>query len=341
MFKDITPQDVFNLKTDGKTIVDVRSPKEFNDATIPGAINIPLFTDDERAEVGTIYKQQGQEAAKDLGLEIYSRKLPAFIHAFKQLPEPITVFCWRGGMRSKTAATVLDLMNVNVNRLSGGIKAYRLWIKEQLETVTIPNLYVLNGHTGNGKTKILQTLKKQGYPVINLEQMASHRGSIFGQIGHQPSNQRTFDLQLGEALIQLQNERYIVIEGESSRIGKIKIPERFFNQKETSRQLFISLPIEHRIDLILSDYHPETHHDQFVEAFSIIKRRIHTPVAHRIDEALQSRDYHSVIRDLLDYYYDPRYNHSTAYSEDMMTNIKATSLEEAIELVKQLLPELK
>lgn len=339
MFKDITSQEVFDLKTDGKTVVDVRSPKEFNEATIPGAINIPLFTDDERAEVGTIYKQRGQEAAKDRGLEIYSKKLPDFIRSFKQLPEPITVFCWRGGMRSKTAATVLDLMNVNVNRLSGGIKAYRLWIKEQLQTVHIPELYVLNGHTGNGKTKILQALKKQGYPVIDLEQMASHRGSIFGQIGLQPTNQRTFDLQLGEALLHYQHESYIVIEGESSRIGKIKIPERFFNQKETSRQLFITLPIERRIDLILSDYHPETHHDQFVEAFSIIKRRIHTPVAHRIDASLQSRDYRSVIRDLLDYYYDPRYNHSTAYPEDLMTTIQATSLAAAIEQVKTLLPD--
>ncbi|MGM0523773.1 MAG: tRNA 2-selenouridine(34) synthase MnmH [Bacillota bacterium] len=341
MFKDITPQELYNLKTSDKVIVDVRSPKEYNDATIPGAINIPLFTDDERAEVGTIYKQEGQEAAKDRGLEIYSKKLPAFINAFKQLPQPITVFCWRGGMRSKTAATVLDLMNINVNRLSGGIKAYRLWMKEQLDTVTIPELYVLNGHTGNGKTKILQRLKKQGYPVINLEQLASHRGSIFGQIGLEPTNQRTFDLQLGEALLHYQYKPYIVIEGESSRIGKIKIPERFFNQKETSRQLFISLPIEKRIELILSDYHPETHHDQFVEAFSIIKRRIHTPIAHQIDEALESRDYHAVIRDLLDYYYDPRYNHSTAYPEELMTTIEASSLEEAIDLVKQLLPKLQ
>jgi tRNA 2-selenouridine synthase len=341
MFKDITPEELYNLKTNDKVIVDVRSPKEYNDATIPGAINIPLFTDDERAEVGTIYKQQGQEAAKDRGLEIYSKKLPAFIKAFKALPQPITVFCWRGGMRSKTAATVLDLMNINVNRLSGGIKAYRLWMKEQLDTITIPELYVLNGHTGNGKTKMLQTLKKQGYPVINLEQLASHRGSIFGQIGLEPTNQRMFDLQLGEALIHYQQAPYIVIEGESSRIGRIKIPERFFNQKETSRQLFISLPIEKRIALILSDYHPETHHDQFVEAFSIIKRRIHTPVAHRIDKALQSRDYHAVIRDLLDYYYDPRYNHSTAYTKELMTTIEAASLEEAIDLVKQLLPKLQ
>lgn len=97
MFKDITPEALFHLKREGKTVVDVRSPKEFHESTIPGAINIPLFYEAERAEVGTVYKQKGQDAAKDLGLCIYSKKLPDFINAFKQLPQPLTVFCWRGG----------------------------------------------------------------------------------------------------------------------------------------------------------------------------------------------------------------------------------------------------
>ncbi|WP_369813718.1 hypothetical protein [Halolactibacillus sp. JCM 19043] len=135
-----------------------------------------------------------------------------------------------------------------------------------------------------------------------------------------------------------QEASYIVIEGESARIGKIKIPDRFFQHKEQSQQLFISLPIEKRIDLILSDYHPEPYHHQFVEAFSIIKRRIHTPVAHRIEEALQLHDYRSVVRDLLDYYYDPRYNHSTVYPDELITEIEASSLDDAIDQVKEHLP---
>lgn len=340
MFKDITPNQLFDLKQSNKTIVDVRSPKEFQDATIPGAINMPLFSDDERSMIGTIYKLEGQEAAKDLGLKICAKKLPEYIEAFKQLPQPLTVFCWRGGMRSKTVATVLDLMNIPVTKLSGGIKAYRHWIKEQLDTLTLPELFVLNGCTGSGKTHMLHTLEEEGYPVIDLERMAGHRGSIFGHIGRKPLNQRTFDLVLGEALLTFKNAPYIVIEGESSRIGKIKIPERFYQHKEASHQYIIELSLAQRIELILTEYQPEIHHDQFIEAFSIIKRRIHTPVAHRIDEALKNHSYREAIRDLLDYYYDPRYRHTLTYNEEHMTTFKVTSIEDALAKLRAILPAL-
>ena len=129
MFRDIAVEDLMNQQQEKPyTIIDVRSPKEFNEATIPGSVNIPVFSNEERVEVGTIYKQVGQEAAKEKGLEIFSNKLPEFIAAFKTIDTPKTVFCWRGGMRSKTAATVLELMGVEVARLSGGILAYRNWV---------------------------------------------------------------------------------------------------------------------------------------------------------------------------------------------------------------------
>src|SRR5690625_7413293 len=121
MFHDIEIKDL--LQTKGEhTLVDVRSPSEYEEATIPGSINIPIFSDEERAEVGTIYKQVGKEAAKERGLEIFSAKLPNFIAKFKRIDTPMTVFCWRGGMRSKTAATALDLMGVNANGLSGVLR---------------------------------------------------------------------------------------------------------------------------------------------------------------------------------------------------------------------------
>src|SRR5699024_7402287 len=126
MFQDIALDDLLALQQKGEhTIIDVRSPKEFNESTIPGSINIPVFNTEERAEVGTIYKQVGKEAAKERGLEIFSAKLPDFIDAFRKINTPKTVFCWRGGMRSKTAATVLDLMGIRVNRLTGGFRTYR------------------------------------------------------------------------------------------------------------------------------------------------------------------------------------------------------------------------
>jgi len=341
MFKDITPPDLYRLKEQGDTIVDVRSPKEYEEATIPGAINIPLFTNEERAAVGTTYNQKGKEAAKDLGLELFSEKLPAFIQHFKQLETPVTVFCWRGGMRSETAATVVDLMNIPVNRLRGGIKAYHDWNKEQFGTIRIPPLYVLNGHTGNGKTHILLQLKEEGYPVIDLEGMANHRGSIFGHIGLKPRNQRTFNLLLGEALFQYQDEAFILIEGESSRIGNITIPERFYRHKEISPQLFIDLPLDERVKNILADYSPHDYHDQFIEAFQVIKRRMHTPIANATAQALEEKDYPVVVKNLLTHYYDLRYNHSTACSEKLNTSIEELSVADAKEKVKQYLSSKK
>lgn len=340
MFKDISPADLFELKESGHVVVDVRSPKEFKEATIPGAINIPLFTDDERAQVGTTYKQKGQDAAKELGLEIFSKKLPSYIKKFKELNAPVTVFCWRGGMRSTTAATVTDLMNVKINRLTGGIRAYRNWMKEQLDVLPLPPFYVLNGHTGNGKTHILRQLKAEGYPVIDLEGMDRHRGSIFGQIGLEPSNQRMFNLLLGEELLRYQQSPYILVEGESARIGKVVIPERIFQHKEESPQLVVDLPLDERVRIILSDYSPDKHHEEFVEAFGRISRRIHTPVSKATAQALEDKNYPEAIKNLLMHYYDPHYAKSITTEDKAIISIEESSIEQAIKRVKEQLTTL-
>lgn len=173
MFKDITIQELLAKKENEKhSLIDVRSPKEYNNATIPGSLNIPIFDNDERAEIGTLYKKVSPKAAKERGLEIFSHKLPPFIREFQAIQTPITVFCWRGGVRSKTAATMLDLMGIPVNRLQGGIRSYRQWGKEELEKEKFsPKLYILDGYTGTGKTEILKKLATDGYPTINLEKI--------------------------------------------------------------------------------------------------------------------------------------------------------------------------
>ncbi|WP_090086280.1 tRNA 2-selenouridine(34) synthase MnmH [Lentibacillus persicus] len=337
MFHDITLDELLKKQHNEKhTIIDVRSPKEFHESTIPGSINIPVFSDEERAEVGTLYKQVGKEAAKERGLEIMSAKLPEFIAKFQEIDTPKTVFCWRGGMRSKTAATVTDLMGIEVNRLQGGIRAYRQWVIKELEKAYFPpDIVVLNGNTGTGKTKILHQLAEQGYPVIDLEGMAGHRGSIFGHIGAEPSIQKEFESQLVQAMRKFRDVPFVLMEGESKRIGKVTIPEFLFDQKEESTQLFITLPMEQRVRNILDDYQPWNQPDDFAEAFDRIKKRIHTPVAKQIDHDLTTENYHQAVRLLLEYYYDPRYTHMfNNYPEDKTKIFKVSDTADALSQIK-------
>ncbi|WP_371069676.1 tRNA 2-selenouridine(34) synthase MnmH [Sediminibacillus sp. JSM 1682029] len=337
MFQDISWKEIANLhKTDEHTLIDVRSPSEFAEATIPGSINIPLFDDDERAEIGTLYKQESQEAAKQRGVEIVSAKLPAFIKAFQAINTDKTVFCWRGGMRSKTAATMVDLMGIKVNRLQGGIRSYRQWVVKTLESFTFtPQAIVLNGYTGAGKTMILEQLEEDGYAILDFEKMANHRGSIFGQIGLEPNKQKKFESLLLHQLLKVQQAPYVVMEAESKRIGKAVLPDFMVEKKEHGTHLFIDIPIEERVRNILDDYQPWDHHEEALEAFQRIKRRIHTPVAAEIETSLENTDYGQATRLLLEYYYDPLYSYS-ANKHDSHT-IHASSTEEAVPLVKEFL----
>lgn len=338
MFHDVTLNELRDLQQrEPHTIIDVRSPKEFEEATIPGSVNIPIFDNDERAEVGTVYNQEGQEAAKERGLAIFSKKLPDFIEAFKQIQSSKTVFCWRGGMRSKTAATVLDLMGVHANRLEGGIRTYRRWVVDFLDNASFsPEIVVLNGYTGTGKTEILHRLKEAGYPVIDLEGMANHRGSIFGQVGRNPSNQKRFDAQLSEAIIRYQDEPFVFMEGESKRIGRAVMPDFLYQKKEQGTQLYIQLPVDERVQNILEDYQPWDYPEAINEAFQIIKKRIHTPVAKEIDNALTQQDFATAVRRLLDYYYDPRYNHSMNQSGRL--TIDAEDVDDACRQIQNMYP---
>lgn len=341
MFQDITLKELLDQQSEPHTIIDVRSPSEYHDATIPGSINIPVFTDEERSEVGTLYKQVSQEAAKKRGLEIFSAKLPQFIEEMNQIDAPKTVFCWRGGMRSKTAATVLDLMGINVYRLNGGYRTYRQWVVATLENMDFkPDLYVLNGNTGSGKTILLNQLSQKAYPVIDLEAMAGHRGSIFGQIGLEPHNQKKFDALLIRKIHRLQDAPFVFIEGESRRIGKVTIPEFLYTKKEEGMQLFIDLPIDERVRNILDDYQPWNSPDEFFKAFHRIKKRIHTPIAAEIEQDLQDGKYHEAVRLLLEYYYDPRYEHAAKkYPAEQTIHLHANDNEDALRKVESTILE--
>lgn len=340
MFQDITVEELLKQRKNKKiTLIDVRSPSEFREATIPGSLNIPVFNDEERAEIGTLYKQVSVEAAKERGLEIMSAKLPAFVKQFKEIQGDKAVFCWRGGMRSRTAATVLSLMDVHVNRISGGIKAYRKLVVDTLDHMSLnKEAVVLHGYTGTGKTDILRLLQEEGYPVLDLEGMAGHRGSIFGHIGLPSHNQKTFDALFYERLQEIGDSPYVLLEAESKRIGRAVLPDFLIEKKEGGIAIVIEMPVQQRVEQILKDYRPEEFKEQCVQAFRRIKERIHTPIAAEIDRSLQEDRFAEAVELLLVHYYDPKYDHSARlYNEDQQIVVKADNPEEAAQAVKEIL----
>ncbi|QHW29855.1 tRNA 2-selenouridine(34) synthase MnmH [Paenibacillus rhizovicinus] len=344
MFQEIAMDKWRMLKERGAvTTVDVRSPSEYRLATIPGSLNIPLFDDAERAEVGTLYKQVSVEAAKSRGLEIVSAKLPAFIKQFAEIPGKKAVFCWRGGMRSKTTATVLALMGVDADRITGGYRAYRQWVVSQLDTMEyLPGAVVLHGNTGTGKTAILRKLRAAGYPVLDLEGMAGHRGSIFGEIGLHANNQKMFDALLLEALSAYEHEPLIAFEAESRRIGKVMLPDLVMGKKETGTAILIELPINERVRQIVEDYKPWDHPDACKRAFQLIKSKLHSPIANEIQACLDKESYEAAIELLLIHYYDPKYQYSALqYDGEPNYVIQAKNAEEAYREVERILKQLR
>ncbi|GIP64301.1 tRNA 2-selenouridine synthase [Virgibacillus pantothenticus] len=338
LFQDMTIEELRSImRTEKLALIDVRSPSEYNNATIPGSINIPFFNDVERAEIGTLYKQVSPETAKERGLQIISAKLPDFVKRFSKIEGKKVVFCWRGGMRSKTSATVLDLMGIHVHRLKGGYRCYRNWVVQTMENLEWnAKALVLNGHTGSGKTKMLKKLAQENYPVIDLEGMANHRGSIFGQIGLQPHNQKTFDALLIEQIELFKQSPVILVEGESKRIGRVLLPDFLLAKKAQGMQFIIEVPIEQRTKEIINEYQPWKHEKACLEAFRRIKKRIHTPIAKTIEEDLKLGRYDIAVRLLLEYYYDPLYDYTTKQiPNEKKIIIKAKDITEAYRLLKE------
>jgi tRNA 2-selenouridine synthase len=245
-------------------IIDVRSPGEYAHAHIPTAFSLPLFTDEERAAIGTTYKQESREAAIKLGLPFLGTKMQnmieqvegwSAIHEKTNGKKPtILVHCWRGGMRSTAVAWLLDLYGFKTEQLTGGYKAYRNWVLAQFEKNY--SMKVLGGFTGSGKTEILLQLQKSKLPVIDLEGLANHKGSAFGALGqNQQDSQEQFENNLARALLNISSKYpYFWIEDESQRIGTNMLPITFFKNMRNSICYFIDIPFDARLQFIAQAY---------------------------------------------------------------------------------------
>ena len=244
-------------------VIDVRSEGEYDHAHIPGAYNLPLFNDEERKVVGTIYKQQSREAAIKKGLDYFGPKMSRMISFIEEIKEKnqstdktVLVHCWRGGMRSGGVAWLLDLYGFKVYTLVGGYKSFRNWVLESFKREW--NFNILGGYTGSGKTIILEALKEKGEAVIDLEGLAGHKGSAFGRIGLPAQDSvEMFENKLALELYK-KNEanpaKNIWLEDESQRIGSVSIPHDLWNTIREKRVFFIDVPFEKRLEYLVETY---------------------------------------------------------------------------------------
>ncbi|MBM7659259.1 tRNA 2-selenouridine synthase [Bacillus mesophilus] len=331
---------------DSFQLIDVRSPSEYKEFHIPGAISLPIFTDEERAKVGTIYKQEGNEFAKDIGVELLSKKLPALFKQIKELShnvesKPLVVYCWRGGMRSKSIVTMMSSLDISILQLEGGIRSYRKLIIEELAAHSSSKQYiVLEGLTGTKKTDILTELEKLDYPVINIEELASHRGSIFGQIGLKPRSQKEFESLLYHRLMELKNSPYYIIEAESKRLGSILLPDFLLQGKERGERIHINLDLQSRAKTICETYHYEQHKIEFEDAINRLERHFSSEVNQSLKDLLQQQDIESVVAILLKEYYDPKYEYTSQKYTTRVHTLEIHSLQDGVNKVSQKIDEL-
>lgn len=302
-----------NFLTSAKSIpmVDVRSPGEFEKGHIPGAISLPLFKDEERAIVGTIYKQQGREPAIEKGLEFVEPKMQELADRAKELAVDgqLLVHCWRGGMRSNRTAWLFEQNGLKCSVLEGGYKAFRNHILSELSAAE--NLLVLAGPTGSGKTDILKELAAAGEQVIDLEGLANHRGSAFGALGmpDQPTSQQ-FQNDLFAEYQKLDPSRRIWVESESLTIGRVYLPEPFWKKMNESPSVQIDMSREVRAKRLAIDY-GSLEVDGLKESILKIQQNFG---GNRVKQSLELLDEGKIeeVALLLLEYYDKRYSFGRA-----------------------------
>ncbi|MCB0764198.1 MAG: tRNA 2-selenouridine(34) synthase MnmH [Flavobacteriales bacterium] len=290
-------------------VIDVRSPGEFAQGHVPGAHNVPLFTNEERAVVGTLYKQQGRDAAVLQGLRLVGPKLAAITERAVELAPDgrIRVHCWRGGERSGSVAWLLDKAGfAEVLPLIGGYKAFRNHV---LASFAVPRkLAVVGGHTGTGKTEILSHLAALGQHTIDLESLANHKGSSFGALGEppQPTNEQ-FENAVWGALHACDPREVVWIEDESGSIGRVKIPDAFFRTMRGSPCYFLEVPKPMRASRLVEGYggFPRM---QLIQATERIAKRIGPQHCKAAVEALHNNDLYTAAMITLTYY-DKTYLH--------------------------------
>ena len=314
--KRISAADAIARLAEFDAVVDVRSESEYAEDRLPGAVNWPVLNDEERRLVGTMYKQVSPFDARKRGAALVARNIARHIEA--QLAarprswRPL-VYCWRGGQRSGALATVLDQIGFTVHVLEGGYREFRRAVLAELETLPgALQLRVVCGRTGSAKSRLLQALAAAGAPVLDLEALACHRGSVLGPLPGQPQpSQKAFETRIWQALRGLDPARTVYAEGESRTIGRLRIPEPLLLRLRAAPCVQVQMPLPARVAFLLDDYAHFVHDvDSFCERLAALREVRGAAVVERWQAQARAGQVAAVVEELLTVHYDPIYERS-------------------------------
>lgn len=293
-------------------VIDVRSPSEFEEDHLPGALNLPILDDEERTEVGTFHRHDPFQARR-LGAALISR------HAAEHIEEELStrpknwaplIYCWRGGMRSRSFAFILRSIGWRARVLDGGYKAWRNFLRQDLTRILSEpelDLHILNGLTGSAKTRLLHALQELGAQVLDLEGLANHRGSLLGQVGPQPSQKR-FESLLYKKLISFDLTKPIFTEGESNRIGTIHLPPSYWSRLPEATTYEVELPLEERTRYLLEDYeHFPKASTHLSDLLNELRRIRGNDQVNAWQKMIENDEWASFVRSILQNHYDLAY----------------------------------
>ncbi|MCG9969724.1 tRNA 2-selenouridine(34) synthase MnmH [Pelotomaculum terephthalicicum JT] len=350
MYKNIAVEAALAL--DEALLVDVRSENEYLTDTMPGAVNIPLLNNGERAAVGLAYHKYGPEQAVKMGLHLVSPKLGEKLSAVDRMAcgRKIAVFCWRGGLRSELMALLFDTAGYQVYRVAGGYKAYRRYVNEYLGQQKIPlKAVVLHGLTGVGKTDVLLRLAQLGVPVLDLEGLARHRGSVYGKIGLPPSpSQKAFEGHIVQLLKKACNRGFFVVECESRRVGNLIVPPLVMEFIHHGERVLVYTSLENRVKRIREVYAggPGSKVIELQKATSSLVKKLGQARVEELNGLLAGNNFDQVISYMLKCHYDPLYNYPDSPGAGFDLCVDTGDMENAVKVVYEFvtglpLPDLR
>ena len=319
---------------DADDIIDVRAPSEFAEDHIPGAINLPALSDAERARVGTIYVQDSPFKARKIGAALVARNVAT--HLETELAEqpggwkPV-VYCWRGGQRSGSVVSILSQIGWRAQQLEGGYKSYRRLVKALLYDAPLPHkLILIDGGTGTAKTRLLEALNEAGAQVLDLEHLASHRGSLFGLVGPAQPSQKWFESQVAMALSRFDPSRPVFIEAESNKIGRLIVPPSLWQKMIRAPRFELSAPLPARAKHLARDY------DDLIEdpvrLEGILEQLVSYHGRSQVDlwhGLARNGDMCALAEGLIETHYDPRYRRITRKEAPDPTRIALPDLSDS------------